>query len=236
MARTTGLLILFDKCVRTAEEASWNDWYDSEYLPDLGAEVGPWVSTRWELTERPRPGLPGIGFTHTTILELDSDAPTDQASAILDRVDAARQRGAIHSAHAAVGAEVFVAHGPWADKPEPSSALNGHILTQVLCTDPSREAEWDAWYDDMHVPDMLSCGAFSAMTRWRREPRPRVGSGFLTLYDVSAPTVADSVSRSAVTLAEIVAAGRKLDTHTGALTLTLQPAGRYGGAGYRPVS
>ena len=99
----------------------------------------------------------------------------------------------------------------------------------MLCNDPAREAEWDAWYDEQHVPDMLSCGAFSAMSRWERTPRARVGSNFLTLYDVATDTVDEAVQRSAVTLAEIVAAGRKHETHAGALTVTLQPAGRHGG-------
>ena len=62
----------------------------------------------------------------------------------------------------------------------------------------------------------------------------RVGSNFLTLYDVATDTVDEAVQRSAVTLAEIVAAGRKHETHAGALTVTLHPAGRHGGAGYRP--
>ena len=139
----------------------------------------------------------------------------------------------MHPAHAAVGADVFIAHGPFGSKPEPSPALHGHILTYVLCNDPAREAEWDAWYDEQHVPDMLSCGAFHAMSRWERTPRTRVGSNFLTLYDVATDTVDEAVQRSAVTLAEIVAAGRKHETHAGALTVTVQPAGRHGGSGYR---
>ena len=61
----------------------------------------------------------------------------------------------------------------------------------------------------------------------------RVGANFLTLYDVATETVAEAVERSAVTLAEIVAAGRKHETHAGALTVTLTPAGRHGGEGYR---
>ena len=95
----------------------------------------------------------------------------------------------------------------------------------MLCNDPAREAEWDAWYDEQHVPDMLSCGAFSAMSRWQRTPRAQVGSNFLTLYDVATDTVDEAVQRSAVTLAEIVAAGRKHESHTGALTVTLRTGG-----------
>jgi hypothetical protein len=41
------------------------------------------------------------------------------------------------------------------------------------------------------------------------------------------------VRRSAATLAEIVAAGRRHETHAGALTVTLQPTGRHDGEGFR---
>jgi hypothetical protein len=71
------------------------------------------------------------------------------------------------------------------------------------------------------------------MSRWQRTPQARVGSNFLTLYDVSTDTVDEAVERSAATLAEIAAAGRKHETHTGALTVTLRPTGRHGGAGLR---
>jgi len=80
---------------------------------------------------------------------------------------------------------------------------------------------------------MMSCGAFDALSRWRREPRIRVGSNFLTLYDVATDTVDEAVQRSATVLAEVVAAGRKHETHAGALTVMLRPAGRHGGNGYR---
>jgi hypothetical protein len=83
---------------------------------------------------------------------------------------------------------------------------------------------------------MLSSGAFSALSRWRRvTPRP-VGANHLTLYDVATPTVDEAVTRSAATLAEVVAAGRKHECHTGALTVTLRPTGRHGGDGIRRAS
>jgi hypothetical protein len=233
---TTGLLVVYSKCIRAPEEAAWDEWEDEVHVPALCTEGGPWVATRFELTARPQPGMPGIGFTHVTIYELADADVAAQAARTLDVDDALRAQGRMHPAHAAIGADVFTAHGPFGRKPEPSPALHGHILTYVLCNDPAREHEWDAWYDEEHVPDMLSCGAFHAMSRWERSPRARVGSNFLTLYDVATDTVDEAVRRSAVTLAEIVAAGRKHETHAGGLTVTLQPAGRHGGAGYRRKS
>jgi hypothetical protein len=219
--RTTGLLIVSDKCIRPAEEAEWHAWYSFELLPALQADGGPWVSTRFGLTERPQPGMPGLGFTHVTVHELDADDPIAQALATVDRLRAAPR----HAGHATIAADVLMAHGPWSDKPPPDDDLRGHILANVLCTDPTREAQWDAWYDDTHVPDMLSCGAFGAMTRWRRVPRPALGPAHVTLYDVSTATVIEAVERSAATLVELTAAGRKLDVHTGGLTLLLERTG-----------
>ena len=230
---TTALLVVYAKCVRPAEEAAWDAWEDDVHLPALCVGDGPWAATRFELTARPQPGLPGPGFTHVTIHELDADDAGAQAASTLDRDDALRAAGRVHPAHATIAADVFVAHGRYGTKPAPDESRRGHILTHVLCTDPAREAEWDAWYDEQHVPDMLSCGAFSAMSRWRRVPPLRVGPNHLTLYDVATDTVDEAVQRSAATLAEVVAAGRKLDTHTGGLTVTLRPTGRHGAAGVR---
>jgi hypothetical protein len=226
--RTAGLLVVY-----ASEEPEWDKWEDDVHLPALCTAGGPWVATRFELTARPQLGMPGIGFTHVTIYELDGTDVAAQAACTLDADDALRAAGRVHAAHVSVGADVLAAHGPFGEKPEPSPVLRGHILTNVLCNDPTREDEWDAWYDEQHVPDMLSCGAFGAMSRWQRTPRARVGSNFLTLYDVSTETVDEAVKRSAAMLAEIVAAGRKHETHTGALTVTLRPTGRHGGAGFR---
>jgi hypothetical protein len=236
-ARTLGLLILQAKCVRAADEPDWDAWEDHVHLPALcgGADAadGAWAATRFELTARPEPGMPGIGFTHLTILELDDPDVRAQAARVLAIDGALRADGRLHPAHATIAADAFVAHGRYGSKPEPSSARTGHILTLVLCTDPTRVAEWDEWYDDVHVPDMLSCGAFSAMSRWRRVTPLGVGANHLTLYDVATPTVDEAVTRSAATLAGVVAAGRKHECHTGGFTVTLHPTGRHGGAGVR---
>jgi hypothetical protein len=232
ISRTTGLLVVYAKCIRGSAEPDWDVWEDDVHLPAVCATDGPWVATRFELTARPQLGMPGIGFTHVTIYELDDTDVAAQAARTLDADDALRTDGRMHPAHVTVGADVFRAHGPFGEKPEPSPALRGHILTYVLCNDPAREAEWNAWCDEQHVPDMLSCGAFDAISRWRRTPRVRTGSNFLTLYDVATDTVDEAVQRSAATLADVVAAGRKHETHAGALTVTLRPAGRHGGRGF----
>jgi hypothetical protein len=230
---TRGLLVLHVKCIRAADEAAWDAWEDDVHLPALCRADGAWAGTRFELTARPEPGRPGIGFTHVTILELDDADVGAQAARVLAVDDQLRADGRMHPAHATIAADALVGHGRFGTKPEPAATRTGHILTHVLCSDPRRVDEWDRWYDDVHVPDMLSCGAFSAMSRWRRVAPQPVGPNHVTLYDVATPTVDEAVARSAATLAEVVAAGRKHECHTGGLTVTLRPTGRHGGAGIR---
>ena len=69
MPRTTGLLIVFWKCVAPTEEAAWSRWHDEVHLLDLlGTPGGPCVATRWELAARLAPGMPGLGFTHVAVI------------------------------------------------------------------------------------------------------------------------------------------------------------------------
>jgi hypothetical protein len=235
VAPTPGLLLLHAKCVRLAEHAEWNTWEDDVHLPALCGTGGAWAVTRFELTTPPEAGRPGLGFTHVTVVELDEPDVRAQVARILAVDDELRAAGRMHPAHAAIAAEAFVAHGPYGSKPAPATTRTGHILAHVLCTDPRRVAEWDRWYDEMHVPDMLACGAFGAMSRWHRLDPVAVGPNHRTLYDVTTPTVDEAVARSAAALTAVVAAGRKHECHTGGLTLTLRPTGRHGGAGVRRI-
>jgi len=185
----------------------------------LAAE-GVRAGTHWALTQQPTPGMPSVGFSHVTIYELTGDVDAC-ARALDERETALRDSGEIDANHCVTNVDILEAHGRWNQKPVPSDELTGHILAYVMCNDPGREAEWDAWNDEVHMPDMLESNAFSAVSRWRRQPRGDRGTQFLTLYDVGPIGVEESVARSAAVMPGISAAGRKLNCHVGGLTVTL---------------
>ena len=101
---TTGLLVVYAKCIRATEEPDWNAWEDTVHLPAVCAGDGPWAATRFELTARPESGMPGIGFTHVTIYELDDNDVAAQGDRALARDGQVRDEGRMHPAHIAVGA------------------------------------------------------------------------------------------------------------------------------------
>ena len=216
---TTALLILHEKCNKPAVEKEWIAWHREVHEPDILATGAEHV-TFWQLSTKPEPGMPGLGFSHVTIAEYASIDVPPFATALATM----RANDRVHEAHTVVDGVTYSAHGAWNRKPAPGDELRGHILALVMPNDPAREAEWDEWYDREHVPDMLASGAFSAATRWRREPRRPLGADFVTLYDVSQPSIDEAVARSAAVMPGIVAAGRKHPAHAGALTVTLVPA------------
>ncbi len=221
MANTRAILLAFTRCNVPDREQEWSDWYDDQHLPDLFQAGTPKVATRWELTQKPEPMMPSIGFSYVAIYEFDGADVDAEVEAFLARDAALREAGRLHRNHCVIGVDVLLAHGT-PTKPEPSEALEGHILAYVMSNQPDREAEWDAWYDAVHLPDMMDSEAFSAGTRWkRREPAPW-GANYITLYDVSGIPIEEAVARSAAVMPDLTAAGRKLDCHVGAMAITLR--------------
>ena len=233
MTRTQALVIECARCNDASRAQEWSDWYDEVHLPDRVGRGGAWVATRWQVAGRPEPGRPGLGFTHVAIYELEGASPDAAPGRLRARQRELDRLGRLHPSHCVIGVDVVRAHGSFREKPAPSQALRGQILAWVLCSQPRREREWDAWYDAVHAPDMLATGAFSALTRWVRRPRTAFGAQHLTLYDVSLDSVAQAVERSAAAMPALHAGGRWLDCHAGALALALEPCGRFAGAGLR---
>ncbi len=223
MNAARGLVLHFTRCNAPERAADWHAWHRTRYLTELAELDCIRAATHWALTQQPTPGMPSVGFSHVTIFETLEDV--DVADRLLEeREDALRASGELDPNHCVMSVDLLEAHGRWNEKPVPTEALTGHILAYVMCNDPRREAEWDVWNDDVHMPDMLASNAFTGVSRWRRRDRSRRGASWLTLYDVGAIGVDRAVARSAAVMPGIVAAGRKLDCHVGGLTVTLTRA------------
>ena len=222
MPRAQGLTILFSRCNRAAEAEAWDRWHRERYLQDLAGHGSPWLASHWSVTPAPAPGRPSPGFTHVTLFEFEGAEPATQQEALFARHDALEAEKALHPHHCLIGVDSFQAHGRWNEKPKPDTQLAGHILAYVLCNDTARQEAWDQWYDETHAVDMMSSGAFSALSRWRRDPPARFGPQHLTLYDVSGIALAEAVERSAAVMPGIHAGGRWLPSHAGGMALTVE--------------
>ena len=55
--------------------------------------------------------------------------------------------------------------------------------------DDSREADWNRWYDEVHVPQMMTVPGFRSVTRFQERGTAR---RYLALYEVDGPEVFES--------------------------------------------
>ena len=59
------------------------------------------------------------------------------------------------------------------------------MVIQTDCTDPAREQEFNEWYNNIHVPDVLLTPGVIRGTRFALATTPREGqSKFLAIYEL----------------------------------------------------
>ncbi|MDH3705958.1 MAG: hypothetical protein OES57_07805 [Acidimicrobiia bacterium] len=216
----TGLVVLSVRCVGSECE-EWEQWSRGPHLDRLADLRHVGAVSRASVVPEPKLAMPGPGFSHIELIELidDVDAGATDVRAALVAERAGRDG---RSDHAVVRGEALVPHGPHTTEVGARASSTGHILADVLCTDHTLELEWDRWYDDVHLPDMLATGAFAGGSRWRRRLRPQWGAAHVTLYDIGLPDVTDAVDRSAAAMPDLVAAGRKHPCHCGGPTVLVE--------------
>jgi hypothetical protein len=59
------------------------------------------------------------------------------------------------------------------------------LLAFSDCKDPAREKEFNDWYDNMHVPDMLEVPGMISATRWvGADPKEGQHRKYLAMYEL----------------------------------------------------
>lgn len=203
--RLAGLTFIATKAVPAGHGPAWLGW-----LGDHAAEHDGGV---WTLLDPAPPGRPGAGHSHVLHLPDTRIADFDRATV------AARTDGRGH-AHAEIRRDAWqrVGHPVVLD---PEAEVTGMIVAEVLCIDPGRVPEWDRWYDEQHLPDMMATGAFVAGSRWRRHPSRTGTADHLTIYEISGCSVEEAIETSAAAMPGLTSRGRKHECHTGGLTWAL---------------
>jgi hypothetical protein len=69
------------------------------------------------------------------------------------------------------------------------------LMLLVEFGEPSLEEEWNRWYDDVHIPAMLSVPGFLTAFRYKEHEQP---SRYLTVYEIESPEVCRSEACLAV--------------------------------------
>ena len=87
------------------------------------------------------------------------------------------------------------------------------VLVFTNCADAAREKEFNEWYDNTHVPDILETPGFVGCTRYELMGDPGPGQGkFLAVYDVESDDLPSAMAALQQRVAQLAAQGRVVDT------------------------
>ena len=154
-----GLLYCYTSCTDPSQEAEFNHWYNHKHVPDVTGHGAFIHGTRFKIIDPP-PGHPKYLCTYENNWESVSqawDSRLEDAGRLtkLDRqtpllmVDLA-------GPYKKIGGEFRAASRP----------VRGIMASMFDCADRSREEEFNDWYNDVHIPDVLATGLFHTAYRF----------------------------------------------------------------------
>lgn len=172
------LLVGFDHAGAHTDE--FHDWYDFEHIPERQAVPGFGACRRWLV-----PGTTHAVATYDldTLCVLDSDAYRAVAYANLSpwskRVTDMCER------LVRIEGELIGTADAAATPPEA-----GAVLVNAMNVDPAHEDEFNAWYDEEHLPALL--GVPGTLAAWRYQAREGSTHKYLAIYYLEHTGVAES--------------------------------------------
>ena len=175
----TGIACVFVNLSDLSKEAEFNQWYENVHIPDV---TNPGIfgnTTRYD-----NPGAAGDANSPRffTIYETTHKEPAKAWS--LNRQSPKRLNSGGFDGIEIVSRPVFERIGL-----EPAPA-NGNVTTGVLvvtsnCKDPGQEDEFNRWYDQVHIPDVLGTGHFYTASRFRNVNPDAGAAKFLAVYETA---------------------------------------------------
>ena len=171
----TGLLLAMTNCTDPSKSDEFNRWYNHMHIPDV-TEAGVFHhAIRFANSDPNSPEGQYVATYETTLEDVSKAMPVHlEAEAKLgDREHSEDRRpywedgrtpllqGVMWGVFKRLGGEFVASMRP---------AL-GILLVLTNCKDNDRQEEFNRWYEDVHIPDILDTGAFHAAYRYERVER-----------------------------------------------------------------
>lgn len=169
MATGTGLLVIWTD-VAPEYEAEFNEWYDKEHIPQLLAIPGILTGRRYQAVDGKPKYIAIYEMTDENVWKSDAfrevrENPTDWSRKIIPQFRNT-QRGIFR--------QIF----SYGERPANDAEF---ALTVRLNTPPEHEKDFNAWYDEDHVPALVGVpGVYRARRYVAVEGDPK----YLAVYEM----------------------------------------------------
>lgn len=204
------LWLVFTKCTDPAREAEFNKWYDEVHLPDLLEVPQITAARRFKLAGPANKNQPDAQYL--AVYEIDSDDPEAvRKTAMTEHSPKWRDAGRVIDCIASVAQTTFTGIGAHQTS---SGTAKAALLVMSACTDPAREAEFNKWYDEIHIPDVTATPHIYAGQRYKLAGSPsktEPDARYLAVYELDTDDTGAAMKGLGAEMQKVTAAGRMID-------------------------
>lgn len=193
-----------------SREKEFNDAYNNIHLPDILKTPG-FISARRFVSKEPRNGR----GTHFAIYEIETDNIDETMAIRRELREKEREKGRA-LAQAVPGAYLNM----WSDvlfkqiteRNSGNSFREGNWINTVetLCTNPPGEKEYNHFYDDFHLPDILRTPGFISARRYAAKEIRNGRGKYLAVYEIQTDDIDKSMALRRNRREEETARGRAM--------------------------
>ena len=171
-----GLFFALTNCNDPANEEEFNSWYSHKHLPDVTGP-GVWRHASRYVNTDPSPDNGKFLALYETYWDDVAAARNEMM-----QTDARVRELGRHSPHIRsvlvttfkrLGGEFRAANRP----------ARGILAVLAKLKDPAREEEFNRWYTDIHIPDILDTGLYHTAYRYEALDPQAAGAKYLAIYE-----------------------------------------------------
>lgn len=173
-----GIVLAITNCSDPSKEDEFNYWYNHIHVPDVTG-FGVFRHMLRYINANPKPGE----GKYLATCEIGQDDVLGAFATALPEMRARLREQGRYSPllQGVVPGVVFKRLG--GEFCAASRPTRGILAMLTNCKDPAREEEFNRWYNDVHIPDVLGIGAYHTAYRYESLD-PQVTKGkYLALYE-----------------------------------------------------
>lgn len=207
---STGIVCIFGNCADPAKEAELNDWYVDMHIPDVTRPGIFPLCTRFENAKA------AGGDDSPKLLAIYETTRDDPAAAWAENrkhTAPLREQGRISPLMKSTMVGIFKNIGAPAGA-QGAKKTTGILAVMLDCADPAREDEFNTWYNDIHVPDVLGTGCYHSATRYVNTGVTPDQPKYLAVYETDRADPLGALDELFGHLADMAKRGRNFDSIT----------------------
>ena len=186
-----GILAVFTNCRDAQQERDFNQWYGGSHVPNLEQSGAIARSSRYRNVAKANSGQAKYLAIHESNWA-DQTSVYQEVTQTWDRLAA---EGAIHAALELVLRIQYERVGPELRSDRSDRAVQGLL---VVLTDPLPDVpddEFNDWYANTHVPELLGTGMYHTANRYRLVASDPEAPRYAAIYktELDATTAADAL-------------------------------------------